>query len=149
MSSCATRSANSLLSVASTALAKGSCSAWDSKSAAKCAGLDFSSATIMISLGPATMSMPTSPNTWRLASVTYALPGPVILSTRRMLSVPYASAATAWAPPAFSTRCTPAILAANSTAWLTLPPMPGGVVMHTSGQPAITAGMAFISTVEG
>ena len=42
--------------------------------------------------------MPTCPNTWRLASVTHELPGPAITSTARMLSVPWASAAIAWAP---------------------------------------------------
>ena len=39
------------------------------------------SAKITISLGPASMSMPTVPNTWRLASVTQAPPGPTIRST--------------------------------------------------------------------
>ncbi len=43
--------------------------------------------------------MPTSPITSFFAAVTYALPGPVILSTRGMVAVPYASAATACAPP--------------------------------------------------
>ena len=62
-------------------------------------GLAVASASTQTSDGPATMSMPTSPDTICLAAATKALPGPVILSTRGMVSVPYASAATAWAPP--------------------------------------------------
>ena len=49
--------------------------------------------------GPAMPSMPTCPTTWRLASCTHALPGPAITSTACTDSVPYASAAIAWAPP--------------------------------------------------
>ncbi len=41
-----------------------------------------------ISDGPASWSMPTGPNTWRLASLTKALPGPTILLTAGTLSVP-------------------------------------------------------------
>ena len=52
-----------------------------------------------ISLGPGKRSIPTAPKTCRLASTTQALPGPQIFSTGRMLSVPNAIAATAWAPP--------------------------------------------------
>ena len=54
------------------------------------------------------MSMSTSPKTCRFASATHLLPGPTILSTRPMLAVPYASAATACAPPIRSTSVTPA-----------------------------------------
>ena len=39
--------------------------------------------TTSTSEGPARPSMPQTPNTWRLASVTQTLPGPTILSTRR------------------------------------------------------------------
>ncbi len=46
------------------------------------------SASTRISLGPAIMSMPTCPKTRRLALATYALPGPVILSTRGTVAVP-------------------------------------------------------------
>ena len=46
-------------------------------------------------MAPAIISMPTCPNTARLAAATYLLPGPVILSTLAILSVPYANAATA------------------------------------------------------
>ena len=51
------------------------------------------------SLGPATPSIDTRPTTWRLASWTQALPGPTITSTAGIRSVPWASAAIAWAPP--------------------------------------------------
>ena len=44
--------------------------------------------TMRISDGPATMSMPTTPNTRRLAAATYALPGPTILSTCGTVDVP-------------------------------------------------------------
>ena len=45
-------------------------------------------------------------------------------------------------------RSTPATLAAASIAGLTLPSLPGGVVMTVSPQPAILAGMAaYPSTV--
>ena len=46
------------------------------------------SAKTKISLGPAIMSMPTVPNTRFLALATYALPGPVILSTLGTVAVP-------------------------------------------------------------
>ena len=62
-------------------------------------GSAVSSATTHTSEGPAIMSMPTSPETIFFAAATYALPGPVILATGAMLSVPYASAPTACAPP--------------------------------------------------
>src|SRR6185503_6205943 len=40
-----------------------------------------SSAMIKVSVGPASRSMPTRPNSWRFASATYALPGPTSIST--------------------------------------------------------------------
>jgi len=52
------------------------------------------------SLGPWSASMPTSAETSHFAAVVYALPGPTILSTASSVFVPYASAATAAAPPA-------------------------------------------------
>ena len=48
---------------------------------------------------PASPSMPTRPNAHRFASCTQALPGPTTTSTAATLSVPQASATTAWAPP--------------------------------------------------
>ena len=65
-----------------------SCSAWLSRSAATHAGLQPPSATTKISLGPAIMSISTSPKTLRLAVATKMLPGPTILSTRGTLWVP-------------------------------------------------------------
>ena len=41
-----------------------------------------------ISLGPAIMSMPTTPNTRRFAAATYAVPGPTTLSTAGTVRVP-------------------------------------------------------------
>ena len=52
--------------VSSTARAIGSCSAWASRSAATKSASALSSATTTTSLGPATMSMPTSPKTCAL-----------------------------------------------------------------------------------
>ena len=46
-------------------------------------------------------------------------------------------------------RLTPATFAAASMAGLTLPSFAGGVTITISPQPAIFAGMASISTVEG
>ena len=66
----------------------GSCSAWAIKSMATRRASAVASATTQTSDGPAIMSIPTSPDTTFLAAATYALPGPVILSTGRMVSVP-------------------------------------------------------------
>jgi hypothetical protein len=57
---------------------------------------------------PGQASIPTLPKTWRLASLTKALPGPTILSTTGTLSVPQAIAAIACAPPILKIRCAPA-----------------------------------------
>ena len=95
------------------------------------------------------MSMDTWPKTCFLASATNALPGPTILSTLGIVSVPYARAAIAWAPPTLNILSMPAILAAVSMAGLTLPLRPGGVTITTSGTPAIFAGIESMSTVEG
>src|SRR2546423_1630461 len=54
----------------------------------------------MSSLGPWSASIPTSAETSHFAAAAYAFPGPTIRSTRATLLVPYASAATAAAPPA-------------------------------------------------
>ena len=48
---------------------------------------------------PGGRSIPTWLDTSSFAAVTQLLPGPTILSTGAIVSVPYASAATAWAPP--------------------------------------------------
>ena len=58
--------------------------------------------------GPAGMSMATAlPASICFAVVTYWLPGPKILSTLGTLSVPYAMAATACAPPIVNILSTP------------------------------------------
>ena len=69
----------------------GPCSAWDSRSRATKRGLAPASAITMTSDGPAGMSSAApagSMATACLAAVTQALPGPKILSTLGMLSVP-------------------------------------------------------------
>ena len=57
------------------------------------------SAIMTISEGPANISIPTSPKTCLLASETYIFPGPTILSTGFIVSVPKANAEIACAPP--------------------------------------------------
>ena len=52
------------------------------------AGSAVSSATTHTSEGPAIISIPTSPETIFFAAATNALPGPVILQTGSMVSVP-------------------------------------------------------------
>ena len=69
-SSACTALAKSRLSVTSTGLASLSCSAWLSRSAATHAGLQVPSASTRISDGPAIISMPTLPNTFRFAVAT-------------------------------------------------------------------------------
>lgn len=69
------------------------------QSTAQVYGSACSSATTRISIGPANRSMPTSPNSCRLASATNALPGPARKSTLGIVSVPRAMAAKAWTPP--------------------------------------------------
>ena len=77
------------------------------------------------------------------------LPGPTILSTFGMLSVPKASAAMACAPPTLNTRSAPASFAATNVDGLTLPSLSHGVVIMISSTPATFAGIMFISTEEG
>ena len=62
-------------------------------------GWPLSSARMRISLGPRKPSTPTPPDSKRLASCTYVLPGPTILSTAGIVAVPKAIAAIAAAPP--------------------------------------------------
>ena len=68
--------------------ASSSCSACEKRSIATQRGSVVASQITRISDGPAIMSMPTVPNTRRFADATYALPGPQILSTAGMDSVP-------------------------------------------------------------
>ena len=69
-------------------LAISSCSACESKSIAKSFESALLSAIIPISLGPAIMSIFTSPKTNFLAVATKILPGPVITSTFGIFCVP-------------------------------------------------------------
>ena len=85
----------------------------------------------------------------RLAAATQTLPGPTILSTRGTISVPYASAAMAWAPPILKTRCTPARRAAISTSGGSGHRARGGVAMKISGTSTTEAGTAFMITLDG
>ena len=116
------------------------------RSAATLAGRAVASAMIRTSVGPAIMSIPTSPTTWRFASATQRLPGPTILSTRGIVAVPYASAATACAPPIVKIRVTPERTHAASTASVT--PV-GGITAMISCTPATIAGTAFMMTMDG
>ena len=88
-----------MLVVTKIALANSSCSAWLNRSAATYLGFAVSSATTKISLGPAILSMLTWPYTAFFASATKIFPGPTILLTLGIDSVPKARAAMAWAPP--------------------------------------------------
>src|ERR1700722_19287354 len=83
------------------------------------------------------------------AAVTQAFPGPKILLTRGIVSVPYDIAAIAWAPPTLKTVSIPQSWAATSTAGLAKPSRSGGVHRTRTGQPAISAGTASMMTVEG
>ena len=94
------------------------------------------------------LSIPPRPNTCRLASATYALPGPTMRSTGAIVAVPYAMAATAWAPPTRYTSATPARRAASSTSGFSTPPG-AGTHIATRPTPATRAGTAFISTEDG
>ena len=69
------------------------------------------------------------------------------MSTRGTLSVPKASAATAWAPPILKTRSAPPIFAAAKISGATTPPL-AGVTTTISRHPAIFAGTTPISTLE-
>ena len=85
-----------------------------------------------------------------LAAVTQALPGPKILSTLGTLSVPYAIAAIACAPPILKidSASMPTSDAANNTCGSIVPSEPGGVHKTRNGQPAIWDGTPSINTVE-
>mmetsp|Transcript_2058 Transcript_2058/g.9325 ORF Transcript_2058/g.9325 Transcript_2058/m.9325 type:complete len:236 (-) Transcript_2058:328-1035(-) len=102
--------------------------------------------------GPAGMSMDTiASEFWSVifAAVTNWFPGPKILSTLGQVSVPWPIAATAWAPPAWRMCVTPAFLATYSTSGTTDPSFCGGVARTTFLHPAIMAGTASMSAVDG
>src|SRR5262249_37841045 len=83
------------------------------------------------------------------AAVTHPLPGPKILTTLGILSVPYARAATACAPPTLTTASIPQSSAAASTPRCAVPPGWGGAQTIRSGQPARRAGPPSMMTEEG
>ena len=95
-------------------------------------------------MGPAIISMPTWPTTWRLASATQRLPGPTILSTRGTVAVPYASAAIACAPPIRKIRVTPGERAGGEHR--VGHAAAGGTTATISWTPATRAGTAFMTT---
>ena len=84
-----------------------------------------------------------------MASSTNALPGPTSTSTGRIVSVPSAIAATAWAPPMAYTSSTPARLQAASTACAGRPSGPGGEQTAISLTPATCAGTSAITALDG
>ena len=88
--------------------------------------------------------MATSCETSSFASFTKALPGPTILSTRGIVSVPYASAAIACAPPTAHTSSRPSSRAAAATS----PAPSGGVTTTIRSTPATCAGTAHMTSVE-
>src|SRR4051794_7893526 len=148
--SAVTRSAYASSHVISHASPSGPCSACSTTSIAASCGRTEPSPTTTTSDGPANDDgTPTTPATSRLARATYTLPGPTMTSTGRIVSVPYAIAATAWAPPMASTVSTPAIAAAARTSSGTVPSRRGGTHSTTSGTPATRAGIAVMSTVDG
>ena len=146
----ATSSASSPEGVTSTTVSSPlPCSAWARRSAATNPGSAVSSASTTTSLGPASWSISTVPRTCRLASTTNALPGPTIFATAGTVSVPYAHAPTACAPPTRKTESvTPAMTSAAARPGL-VSRARGGVTTCTRGTPATRAGIAFMSTDDG
>ena len=87
----------------------------------------------------------TCPYTIIFAAVTYLLPGPTILCTFGIVSVPYASPATPQGPPTLNILSHPAISAATSIAGFTVMFFSGGVTATISLTPATFAGSTVIS----
>ena len=87
--------------------------------------------------------MPTTAATCRFASATYALPGPTITSTATdRISVPYASAAIACAPPMrYSSSTLGEGCGGEHRRRAIVPSGRGGVHKATAGTPATRAGM--------
>src|SRR5947209_3144360 len=130
-------------------LTPGECSACAIRSAATNSGWADSSATTTTSLGPATQSIATWPLTYLLASDTYWLPGPTIMSTGGRPSTPYASAATACAPPTRYTSETPSSRQVASKSRLYAPVWVGGRTTASCFTPAAWAGQTVMSRVDG
>ncbi len=94
-------------------------------------------------------SIPTRPYICCLAMVTKMPPGPNILSTRGIVSVPKAMAATACAPDARKIRVTPDSRAATNFSGFTVPSARAAVTPITSVTPAATPGTAVWMTEDG
>ena len=77
------------------------------------------------------------------------LPGPQILSTLGTVSVPYAIAAIACAPPILYISVAPAMDAAARMTGAIVPSFLGGVAKTILPTPATEAGMTSIRTVDG
>ena len=122
----------------------GPCSAWASRSAAHWPASAVASAIRTTSLGPAGRSIAHALETSSLAAVTHWLPGPTILSTGSIVSVPYASAATACAPPTAYTSSMPSSRATASVA-----SAGRGVTTAIRPTPATRAGTAAITSDDG
>ncbi len=101
-------------------------------------------ASTTTSEGPAGRSIATSRETRSFASFTNAFPGPTILSTRGIDSVPKAKAAIAGGPPSAHTSSIPSSRAAAATA----PAPAGGVATTIRSTPATCAGTAHMTSVE-
>ena len=81
-------SSSAASSLTATTIEPAPCSAWASRSSRSGSGSAPVDAMTVRSLGPANPSIPTSPDTWRLASCTHRLPGPTITSAAGIVSVP-------------------------------------------------------------
>jgi hypothetical protein len=77
------------------------------------------------------------------------LPGPTSTSTGRIVSVPIAIAATAWAPPIAYTSSMPSIPQTASTAPAGRPLAAGGEQTAISSTPATWAGTIAITALDG
>ena len=102
-----------------------------------------------ISVGPASESIAHRPRTSRLAAATYTLPGPVTMSTGGQPSTPYASMATACAPPTAYTSSTSSSAQAARTTGCGRPSGCGGLATARERTPATCAGTTFITTLLG
>ena len=117
---------------------EGPCSACETRSTATVMASALRSAMIADSVGPASTSMPTRPNSSRFASATYALPGPTMMSARGAPNRPKTIVATACTPPISRTMSAPARSRAKATAGSIDSPR-GGVQATTKDTPATLA----------
>ena len=101
------------------------CSAWPTRSLATISASALSSAITATSDGPAKTSMPTLPNSARLASATNLLPGPTITSAGLPVNRPSAMVAMACTPPRVMMTSAPARSKAYSRYGCMGPPRKG------------------------